>query len=110
MNCENANDETDEASQRKHSAERDDGHRSGTGEHGEALDSYLAWLDGRGPRPSDAGQLARNTQRLISHPELWASMGERGRRHVQEGYHLNNEAKKLEKIYLELIQAAGGAQ
>lgn len=34
-------------------------------EHGEALDSYLAWLDGRGPRPSDAAQLARNVQPML---------------------------------------------
>ena len=48
-------------------------------------------------------QLAEHMAFLFDHPEKWPEMGRVGRRHVEENYNIKVEAKKIERIYTDLI-------
>jgi colanic acid/amylovoran biosynthesis glycosyltransferase len=52
----------------------------------------------------DAVSLADSLAYLISHPEICKEMGQAGRRQVEQKFDTNFLSKKLEELYLELMQ------
>jgi colanic acid/amylovoran biosynthesis glycosyltransferase len=62
-------------------------------------------LDGRSGflvPEGDSTALAEKLEYLIENPNLWAQMGEIGREHVEKNYNVDEQVKKLERIYHEL--------
>ena len=51
----------------------------------------------------DAQALADRLDYLLEHPDVWADMGQAGRRHVERHYNIHREVAKLEAIYRDLI-------
>jgi glycosyltransferase involved in cell wall biosynthesis len=47
----------------------------------------------------DADRLANRLIYLIDHPEIWESMGQWGRKHVEKNFDRFKQTKKLEEIY-----------
>jgi colanic acid/amylovoran biosynthesis glycosyltransferase len=52
----------------------------------------------------DIESLTRNIRYLFDHPEIWATMGKRGRDHVQRFHDIKKEVVTLEKIYENCIR------
>ena len=50
----------------------------------------------------DVEMLAKHLEYLVEHPEVWVSMGQAGREHVENEYDLIVQVEKLENIYNEL--------
>jgi glycosyltransferase involved in cell wall biosynthesis len=53
--------------------------------------------------PDNASALANSITRLLEHPDLARSMGQAGRRHVQENFSLERTASAYEGIYQRLV-------
>jgi colanic acid/amylovoran biosynthesis glycosyltransferase len=47
----------------------------------------------------DVNSLVNKLEYLVSRPDIWESMGKRGRRHIEENYNVITQVQKLEKIY-----------
>src|ERR1044071_6576352 len=47
----------------------------------------------------DVPALTTHLAALLQRPEIWASMGERGRDHVETEYNLRTQARRLDSIY-----------
>jgi colanic acid/amylovoran biosynthesis glycosyltransferase len=54
----------------------------------------------------DIAGLTANIMRLLENRDLWARMGEAGRRHVAQFHDMDREGVRLERIYDDLIEAA----
>ncbi len=52
----------------------------------------------------DPDALAECLVHLIDHPELWASLGRAGRKHVEEHFDLNTENDRLIRVYQSLAE------
>jgi len=52
----------------------------------------------------DVEKLAMHLEHLVEHPEVWVSMGQAGREHVENEYDLIVQVEKLENIYDRLLQ------
>jgi colanic acid/amylovoran biosynthesis glycosyltransferase len=53
----------------------------------------------------DVAELTSHLAGLLSQPETWPAMGERGHRHIEAQYNLSVQAQRLESIYDELMGA-----
>lgn len=51
----------------------------------------------------DIDGLAKNLEYLVSHPELWETMGKRAREHVERKFNLRKQISRLEEIYSQLL-------
>jgi colanic acid/amylovoran biosynthesis glycosyltransferase len=51
----------------------------------------------------DVETLAERLRYLIEHPEIWAEMGQAGRKFVEENYEINKLNNRLIKLYQELL-------
>jgi len=51
----------------------------------------------------DAGALSERLEHLITHPELWESMGRAGRVHIEKEFNSITQAAKLEAFYDSLL-------
>jgi colanic acid/amylovoran biosynthesis glycosyltransferase len=51
----------------------------------------------------DVDALAERLEYLITHTELWESMGRAGRRHIEEEFNIVKQAAKLETLYDSLL-------
>ena len=54
-------------------------------------------------KEKDTNGLAERLEHLISHPELWESMGKAGRKHIEEEFNIIKQAAKLEAFYDSLL-------
>lgn len=52
----------------------------------------------------DTFGLAERLQFLVEHPEIWQSMGEKGRQHVESQYEMRKQASRLESLYERVAQ------
>jgi colanic acid/amylovoran biosynthesis glycosyltransferase len=52
----------------------------------------------------DVDALEERLEYLVTHPEVWAAMGQAGRRHVMAEFNAPEQGKRLEGIYRELIR------
>ena len=50
-------------------------------------------------KEKDTNGLAERLEHLITHPELWESMGRTGRKHIEEEFNIVTQAAKLEAFY-----------
>jgi colanic acid/amylovoran biosynthesis glycosyltransferase len=50
-------------------------------------------------KEKDVDGLAERLEHLITHPELWESMGRTGRKHIEEEFNIVTQAAKLEAFY-----------
>jgi colanic acid/amylovoran biosynthesis glycosyltransferase len=51
----------------------------------------------------DVNALAERLEHLITHPELWESMGRAGRVHIEKEFNSITQAAKLEAFYDSLL-------
>ena len=68
------------------------------------LDEILAFDCGTGVEPGDARDLAEATASLLSHPELAAKMGQKGRLAAQNKFSSLAMSRKIESIYDEVLE------
>ena len=54
-------------------------------------------------KEKDTNGLAERLEHLITHPELWESMGRTGRKHIEEEFNIVTQAAKLETFYDSLL-------
>jgi len=54
-------------------------------------------------KEKDVDGLAERLEHLITHPELWESMGRTGRKHIEEEFNIVTQAAKLEAFYDSLL-------
>ena len=51
----------------------------------------------------DVDALAEKLEFLISRPDIWEQMGQKGRYHIEKEYNVTTQVQKLEKIYDEVV-------
>ena len=54
-------------------------------------------------KEKDTNGLAERLEHLITHPELWESMGRTGRKHIEEEFNIVTQTAKLETFYDSLL-------
>ncbi len=52
----------------------------------------------------NSGDLAKKIQYLIMHPEKWVSMGQAGRKKVEQEFEIENTVDKLERLFRNLLK------
>jgi colanic acid/amylovoran biosynthesis glycosyltransferase len=56
-------------------------------------------------KEKDTAQLTDRLLFLVDHPEIWESMGQWGRNHVEENFERFKQAKKVEKLYSDVLKS-----
>lgn len=54
-------------------------------------------------KEKDVLELTKNLEFIISHPELWETMGREGRKHIEVNYNIIKQVEELQNIYRKLV-------